>query len=174
MASTKRTVEFASPDEKAQWLDAMATVDSRVPYVRSFAVRFAKDPTISPNDYEGLARQIHRFVRDSIKYVPDPQWEELADTETMLRRGYEDCDGKARAFVALCRAVGIDARIRPIYAQGTDDFIHVQAEVRWPGSERLPEAGAGGWLGAELIVKGIPLGANPEHYRGAGGVFSLS
>lgn len=42
------------------------------------------------------------------------------------------------------------------------NFVHVQAEVRYPGSEHEPNAQPGGWLLAELILRGCALGQDPD------------
>jgi transglutaminase-like putative cysteine protease len=141
-----RTVVFRGPDEKAAWLDAMATLDARLPETRALARRFATARYADPNDLGMVARQIARFVRDSIRYVRDPAGEEFSDSDRILLRGYGDCDDKARLFVALCRSVGIAARTRPCF-EG-DDFVHVQAEVFIDGS----------WQVVELIVKDLEVG----------------
>lgn len=156
--SRRRTVSFASGREKSAYLDAMASLDARQPPVRAFAARIVC--ARGPNETEPIVRDFHRFVRDCIRYVHDPSAEEMADSATILNRGFDDCDGKSRLFVALCRAVGIPARIRPVF-NAAGDFIHVQAETRWPGSERLPLAQPGGWLLAETTVQGCELGQDP-------------
>jgi transglutaminase-like putative cysteine protease len=137
--------------QKAQWLDSMATLDARLPEVRQLARTIAMAPIHDPNDREALARDIHGWVRDCIKYIRDPAGEELSDAQQTLLQGFGDCDDKARLFVALCRSVGIDARIRPCFSG--DNFVHVQAEVNVGRPKR--------WMLAELIAQGVPLGANP-------------
>lgn len=148
MSNVTRSVVFRDAMSKARWIDAMCTLDARLPLVREMARRFAR--ARDPNDAEGLARDLHAFVRDAIRYVRDPAGEELSDAETVIDRGYGDCDDKARVFVALCRSVGIPARIRPCFRG--DDFVHVQAEVLVDGRV----------LVAELIVRDLPLGELPR------------
>lgn len=152
-----RTISFSNDLEKAAWLDAQASLDATSAPVRRLAARFATSH--DPNDQEGLARDLHRFVRDSIHYVRDGGIERLDSSSTILKRGYDDCDGKARLFVALCRAVGLDARIRPVFEGRIN--THEQAEVRWPGSNKVRGAGPGGYLLAELILENCQLGQNP-------------
>lgn len=137
----------------------MAFVDARLPLVRELATRFAL--ARDPNDREGLTRDFQRFVRDSIVYVPDPTYEEITDSQSILERGYGDCDDKTRLFVALERSVGLDARIRPVFdADGY--FYHVQAEASWPGSTFFRGAQPGGWVLCELIIRGCELGQSPN------------
>lgn len=165
----RRKIRFATLGEKARWLDANASLDAAMVMVRDVAQRFA---AAHQGDAEALARGIHRWVRDHIRYVADtakvarwrpaPDGEEFADSETILARGFDDCDGKSRLFVALCRAAGIECRIRPVFRRHPLDFVHVQAECRWPGSASLTEAEPGGWLLAELILKDCALGQDPD------------
>jgi transglutaminase-like putative cysteine protease len=159
MRTITRTTVFAGPDEKANWLDAMATLDARLPETRALARRFAMGRYSDPNELGALARQFHRFVRDSVRYVRDPASEEFSDSDTILLRGFGDCDDKARLFVALCRSVGIMARIRPCFVG--DDFVHVQAEVLLSSCEEGTacfEEGTCQWCVSELIVKGTEIG----------------
>lgn len=157
-------LEFPTLQDKANWLDANASIDATGVKLRARAEQLARG--VDARAGRGaLARAIYTFCRDSIRYVQDrgrgPSHEEFADSETIISRGYDDCDGKSRCFVALCRALGLEARIRAIFPTA-DNFKHVQAEVRWPGSEREPLAQPGGWMLAELILKGCELGENPD------------
>lgn len=148
-------ITWRSPQEKAKWLDEAAMTDARLPLTRRLAVTIARKT--DPNRKDLLVEELHRFVRDSIHYVHDPSFEEFASSDVTLQRGIGDCDDKARLFVALARSAGIEAHIWPIYnKQG--DFVHVQAIVRWPGSDRYRLARQGGWVVAELIVEGARLG----------------
>lgn len=167
-------MRFGSLEDKARWLDAAASLDSH----QDLVVRCARDlldRLVRPGA-ETVARAVHAFVRDSIRYVPDtrkmpfwrphPEGEEFADSESILTRGFDDCDGKARLFTSIVRAIGalspglvLLARIRPVFHRVPREFYHVQAECRWPGSERVSPSG---WVLAELIVKGVSLGADPD------------
>jgi len=161
-ASIRRPMTFANLVEKANWLDAAASLDARHPEIRELAIRFMK--ARGANDPRGIATDIHAFVRDSISYCYGPSHQEFADSATILNRpggACDNCAGKSRMFVALCRAVEIEARIVPNF-RNPNEFNHVQAQVRWEGSEGEPRAEPGGWLRVELIVKGVPLGAGPD------------
>lgn len=167
--STARVLSFATLEDKAKWLDAAASLDALRQEVQTQAKRFQ-----SYSDAEARTRAIQRWVRDAIKYQYDfratqgTPGEEFADTSSLLKRGYGDCDDKARAFVALVRAaemqapLGARARIRPVFTKEPHQFVHVQAEVTWPRSELHENAMAGGWLLAELIVRGCEIGQDPD------------
>jgi transglutaminase-like putative cysteine protease len=160
--SIRRPMTFANLWDKARWLDAAASLDARHPGVREIAIRFQKARGAS--NPSSIARDLHAFCRDSISYCYGPSHQEFADTWTILNRpggACDNCAGKARCFVALCRAIELDARIVPNF-RNPNDFNHVQAQVRWPGSEQDRYAEAGGWLRVELIIQGVPLGAGPE------------
>lgn len=168
--SLVRILSFDTLDEKARWLDAAASFDATLDYLRDFCHRqFSyRHFTQDENHREALVRAIHRWVRDNIHYVQDYRitqgkpGEEFADSETVLKRGYDDCDGKSRLFVALCRIMGVDAIIRPVFKPHPLDFVHVQALVRWPGSTAKPYADKDGWCLAEMILKGCEIGQNPD------------
>lgn len=151
-------VRFSSPEEKAAWLDAMASLDARLPLTRRIAGATAR--ARDANRLDLVAADLQRLVRDGIRYVRDPGSEEFADADSILKRGYGDCDDKSRLFTALCRACGVTARTRPMFLGPA--FVHVQAEVKYPGSERHPQAQAGGWLVVELILRGVGVGDDPN------------
>jgi transglutaminase-like putative cysteine protease len=168
--STVRVLTFRTLDEKASWLDSNASLDALRGQVQTAAKRFLRI-----NDAEARTRAIQRWVRDVIGYQYDFRvsqgmpGEEFADTSSTIERGFGDCDDKARAFVALVRAaemkapLGVQARVRPVFVREPEDrFVHVQAEVRWPRSELHENAMPGGWLLAELIVKGCEIGQDPD------------
>lgn len=167
--SSVRVVQFASLEEKARWLDAAASLDSLRGNVQQFARRF-----LGVEGPEARTRAIHRWVRDHIHYEFDfrvsqnERGEEFVDTETMIRRGYADCDDKARGFVAIVRAaemlrpLGTEARIRSVFVRHPLAFVHVQVEVRWPRSQLDERAQPGGWLLAELILKNCEIGEDPD------------
>jgi transglutaminase-like putative cysteine protease len=160
-ASVRRPMTFENLEAKARWLDAAASLDARHPGIRELAIRFQR--TYGANDKRAVAKAIYEFAR-SIPYCYGPSHQEFADSFTILNRpggACDNCAGKSRIFVALCRAVELDAEIVPNFRR-PDEFNHVQARVRWPGSEHDPLAEEGGWLRAELIVRGVPLGGGPE------------
>ena len=174
---TVRVIKFKTLEEKAHWLDAASSLDALRYGTQAVAKRFTyqKDPELR-------ARAIHRFVRDKIHYEHDfrtstnQPGEEFADPSTLIKRGYGDCDDKARMFVALMRAaeivdpVGTEARIRAVFEKDPKAFVHVQAETRFPNSKRVKNAMPDGWILAELILKGCELGQNPDEVpRGPGG-----
>jgi hypothetical protein len=146
-----RSVTFADAMAKARWIDSMATLDGRFEDVQKISRLFNR--AYGPNDKEPIARALHRFVRDGIKYVEDPNGEQLSDSVQILRDACGDCDDKARLYVALVRAARINSRILPIF-QGPA-FTHVQAQT-WLG---------GRWLVSELIVHGCELGDLPPRGR---------
>jgi len=120
-------VHFPSNLEKARYMAAGSVADLQLAEVQRWAAVFRRLP---------LAQRpaaILKFCQYSIDYVRDPRREVLEDSAVTLLRGYGDCDAKARLFVTLSRASGIQARehcVRP-----AQDFPHILAEVclngRW-------------------------------------------
>ena len=158
---TGRVVTLAPrPDqaEKLAYMQRRAAKDARDPMVVSWASRIARP--FAPDDYLGIARELFRWVRDGIRYQRDPdRREELAPARVVLDRGWDDCDGKVRLFVAGLRSLGLDARVHPVWRAGI--LGHVQGQVRFPRSESV-EHNQAGWLVGDLTIRGAELGDNPR------------
>jgi hypothetical protein len=102
-------IDCPDDDAKIAVLDAAAWVDARYDgRIRRFALGIlrglpdAKRPTI--------ARALHAFVRDSIRYVGEGI-ETFQSAWQTITLGFGDCDDVARLLLALARAVGIPARL---------------------------------------------------------------
>lgn len=165
--SETRIVTWSSPEKKSRWLDAAAAADALHPEVRALARQLE---TTAGRDPLRFTLAVHGYCRDAIRYRRDPGGrEQFADAPTIIRRGFDDCDGKARLFVALIRAAkipGLIARIVPVHDKPTGQrFIHVQAEARFPGSEAHPLADPEGWILAEMTLEGVRLGEGGEAAR---------
>src|SRR4029079_14969414 len=110
----------------------------------------ARQAAGSASDPVEQARVLYRAVRDEIRYDP---YIDYTDPETyrassVLAKGHGYCVGKASLYVALCRAVGIPARLgladvknhlatpRLLETVGTDVFayhgyVEVHAAPPW-------------------------------------------
>jgi hypothetical protein len=171
----RRDVPFDSPWHKAQWLDASASIDALHPavseHVLSVCLPFAHGASTSARTDLCVAR-LFAFWQEAIRYTRDIRdadgspGEQFADAPTVLRRRYDDCDGKARGFVAALRAAtrlfhleGLEARIQPIFDLD-GNFTHVQAALRFPSAPYPTQRD--GWILAELTLRGVPLGYGAE------------
>jgi hypothetical protein len=76
------------------------------PVVSECALRLTKD---AYNERSRLERIFH-YVRDNIKFGYPLQGDLVMASQT-IRLGYGQCNTKSALFVALCRAVGIPARM---------------------------------------------------------------
>ena len=118
----------------ALYLSPAEYIDSDHPLVREKAAEIAG---AAPNPVE-QSRLLYNAVRDGIRYDP---YVDFTDRETyrassVLEAGHAYCVGKAALYVALCRAVGIPARLgladvknhlatpRLLEAVGTDVFAY--------------------------------------------------
>lgn len=154
---------FKDAWEKARYLDGCARLEALQSVVCGLIGRLG----LLSLPHPVRAVRWHQWVRDNIQYVRDPGLrEELADCATILTRRppRDDCDGKCRVLVAGALAAGLDARIRPVFP-APNDFRHVQADLRWPGSNQYPNADADGWVPAEVCLDGVPLGFGAERAR---------
>lgn len=100
-------------------------------------------------NFLGEAREVHRFVRDEIRYVRDVlnvETLQTPDVTLALRSG--DCDDKSILVGALLAAIGHPVRYLAIGLNG-GDFEHVLAETKigaqWRAVETT-EPVALGWL----------------------------
>jgi transglutaminase-like putative cysteine protease len=131
---------------RALYLSPAEYIDSDHPRVREKAREIVD---AKPDPVE-RARLLYRAVRDGIRYDP---YVDFTDRETyrassVLKAGHAYCVGKAALYVALCRAIGIPARIgladvknhlatpRLLEAVGTDVFayhgyVEVMPEREW-------------------------------------------
>lgn len=143
-------IPAASTDAKdRESLSPAAYVDSDHPAVQAFAKARAGDAGTP----EEQARALYRAVRDEIRYDPYVDYTDLETyrASSVLARGSGYCVGKAALYAALCRAVGIPARVgfadvrnhlatpRLLETVGTDLFA-------WHGYVELKLAGA--WVKA--------------------------
>jgi transglutaminase-like putative cysteine protease len=157
-------VTFATIQDKASYLDGAARDDAAHPVVVAIAAKVAALPPAA------RAEALWGLVRARVRWVRDPDGvEELADAATVLRRGWDDCDGSARALCALALAAGLEARIRAIVVPELvapdvyeDRLEHIQALLRWPGSSEHPLADPEGWVLGETTLAGVAFGQGAE------------
>jgi transglutaminase-like putative cysteine protease len=129
--------------ETRLYLSPAEYIDSDHASIRSKAEQLAG----STSDPVEQARVLYGAVRDGIRYDPyiDYTDQESYRASSVLAKGHAYCVGKASLYVALCRAVGIPARLgladvknhlatpRLIEAVGTDVFAyHGYVEIK-PG-----------------------------------------
>jgi transglutaminase-like putative cysteine protease len=81
-------------------------------------------------DYPGEVRDLHRFVRDNIRYVKDIHGvETLQMPEKTLEFEQGDCDDKSMLLASLLESVGHPTRFVAVgFTPGT--FAHVYVETR--------------------------------------------
>jgi len=81
-------------------------------------------------DYPGEVRDLHRFVRDSIRYVKDIRGvETLQIPEKTLEFEQGDCDDKSMLLASLLESIGHPTRFVAVgFTPG--QFAHVYVETR--------------------------------------------
>lgn len=163
---------WASPKAKADHLQELAAGDSREPEVRAVAAKIWADAERKAKLAAGRGvmpqngavewwaiRDIYELTTNAVRYVSDTGGEVWAHTMEVLRSRADDCDGKARAFVALVKAlpkrtprrVLTDAWVVPHF-DAAGQFVHVSAAARIGMSDPIE---------VELTVPGLPFGAKP-------------
>lgn len=159
--SGTRYVVFPNREAKARYMQQAAEQDSRDPQIIEWAKQFT-----GIEDPRERAQAILRFAQLGIRYEHDPAWFgpngerhgiELLDSASVgLARGYGDCDLKARLFVAVALAAGLEARISPVFT-GSNGFPHVRAEVHFEDET----SGHRPWTIADPTIVNSDLGRLP-------------
>ena len=106
---------------------------------------------VGERDTRNQIKALQNFVRDRIKYIPDPRDVEMVQTPPRtldIRTG--DCDDKAVLLATLSETIGFASRFRAIGVNG-GPYSHVLAEVRI--GQR--------WLPLETIIAGVEPGWFP-------------
>ncbi len=96
---------------------------------QSNPIRFFKLALATARDGIEYESDIKQFGHEDIAGVTRaPEPDDAIDAYT---RGHDDCDAKARLFVALCLAAGFKAQLWPLWKHGA--LQHVAAEVEFQG-----------------------------------------
>ncbi len=144
-------------DSQHKWtlLQEMPAIDSKNEHLRHMADLVWELSGHRPMVFFKLALAV---ARDGIRFESDIKQfghEDIAgvtrhpepnDALDAYIRGSDDCDAKARLFVALCLARGFEARLWPLWKE--DQLSHVAGEVRHNGR----------WIHAETILSRARLG----------------
>lgn len=115
-------------------------------------IRLLAQSLVSGNaqkDYCGEIKDLHRFVRDNIRYVRDIRGVETLQTpEKTLEFGGGDCDDKSTLLAALLESIGHPTRFVAVGFK-SGNYVHVYVEskmgVKWYPLETTEpwEAGRG-------------------------------
>jgi transglutaminase-like putative cysteine protease len=142
-------------NEKWELLQEVCISDSKNPKIIKMAkmiwglslsqpMRFFKLALAVARDGIEFESDVKQFGGEDIAGVtraPEPN-----DAIDAYTRGHDDCDSKARLFVALCLAAGFKSRLWPLWKHGV--LQHVAAEVSFQGK----------WIHAETIISRARLG----------------
>ncbi len=100
------------------------------PKVRNLAVRITRRITDMKRP-QPIAEAVHRWVRDNIRYVLDPDGVELLQSpDRVIRAGYADCDGMSVLAAALLSAVGVRSGFEIIAQRHPEKYDHVYVVYR--------------------------------------------
>lgn len=147
-----------TPLEKWNFLSHAPANDARHHKIAEIAKHLWRAASGNQTRFATLAQCV---ARDWIKQVTDSVRigrEDIAgltreptpdDAVDALRRGVDDCDAKARLFVALCLAVGVPAEVVGWWSKGdVPDLVHVSARCYLAHS----------WVPVELTLSRARLG----------------
>lgn len=158
------------PEELRKWeflrdvptRDAASTETRGNDELRLIALSLASVANFSPWPQWSFANLALGLARDCIRYQLDSDrvGREQIDGYTdpyispidPYTRGYDDCDAKARLFVALCRCRGVIAEMVPRVNGSKLAHVYARAFVKGPGDV------VARWYLAETILRRARLG----------------
>jgi transglutaminase-like putative cysteine protease len=186
-----------STTEWSKWvyLRDVPAKDALADEVQAVAANLWAVAVMSPNPRWAYAELAHCVARDLIRYATDTdragreQIDGLTDPYRSplepLARGADDCDAKARLFVALCLAKGIAAEMVPLPSERAvasgSPLQHVSARVfvappYFDRDSRTIKEGAKQWLPVETILArakaGETAGTVPKEMATANWLYS--
>jgi len=133
------------PSEKLAALNRLAQLDARHPAIRTLAAAIREIAEQAPARDWAAVELAACVARDLIGYRSDTDRVGSEDIAGITRpdahplealwRGVDDCDAKARLFVALARALGLPARVEGEI--GPEGLAHVWGAVQI-GDQWLP------------------------------------
>lgn len=144
---------------------ALALASIRAPDQRVRLTALSLTQNLPPRKWLLEIRALHKFMRDSIRYVKDPEGVELVQTpEKTLELRAGDCDDKSTLLAALLKSIGHPARFVAVGLNGRP-FSHVLVEtkVARTGDDKKD------WLPLETILPGkmpgwFPPGVTSRYY----------
>lgn len=145
--------DFANDRDKWAFLEGASKLDALDPRVRELASHLWEASGHQPREFAALAQS---YCRDVVRYMTDTDQYGGEDIAPAGRVGdvieslVDDCDAKARLFVALCVAVRIEARMVAHWTGA--ELSHVSAAARIGGKE----------IPVELTLARARLGENPK------------
>jgi len=160
-------IEFNDETRKWEFLRNAPARDAATPEISDLANYLQLVALRSPWPMWAFAKLAMAVARDCIQYQLDSdrvgreQIDGFTDpqgpADAPLRRGYDDCDAKARLFVALCLAKGIPAEMVPRWKDGRLAHVYGRAMLLGP-NETVPR-----WYYAETILSRARLGEVAEN-----------
>jgi hypothetical protein len=138
----KFRINESAPDAMSiiSFLQRMADQYGRDPGIRALVVKSIACSD-QDNDLLGRFRQIVRFVRERLNYIPDPIGSELVVSPIKLlnkiiagERPEEDCDGHVLLLATLLQSIGIRAIVAGVKVDSPDRFNHVIVTAYLDGS----------------------------------------
>ncbi len=126
--------DFRSDEEKWCYLRDAPELDRAERKVAELAILLWE---AARRDVRAFAELAHAYARDVIRYMTDTEQfgeEDIAPAGKLgdvIDRGVDDCDAKARLFVALARALRLKANMVPHWKGPV--LAHVSAEIEIDG-----------------------------------------
>ena len=131
--------KIGATDEPEMYLASTQYLDADHPLVMAEAV----DVTRGANSDVERVERIYYYVRDHLRYDVLESFRYLAEgrlaASDVIEHGVALCMGKADSFVALCRAVGVPARVALQTLESPDmEFVNPAVRALWQTKQGRP------------------------------------
>ncbi len=138
------------PEDLTRYLAPTTLIQSDDPFIRAKAAEI----TAGARDLKETTLKLYNFVLADIRYK---KLGGVTDALTALRLSEASCNGKSRAFVALCRSLKIPARmVKGLLLEiGKKRATHAWAEA-WMGGQWIPFCTTNGYF-ARIPAKYLVL-----------------
>ncbi len=138
------------PESLLRYLVPTAEIQSQDAFIRATAAEITR----GAKDLKEIIQQVYNIVLADIRYKRAGG---VTDALTALRSSEASCNGKSRAFVALCRSSGIPARMVKglLLEVGTKRATHAWVEA-WIDGQWIPFCPTNGYF-ASIPAKYLEL-----------------
>ena len=136
----------AGTDATVAKLGELVRGSLRAQRVRLVALQILQNYNVPNQDQAAAARAIYAWVKNHVRYVPDPtdlETVQSPDVTLQLRAG--DCDDHAALVIALANSIGIRGRYR-VMGPDRRRFRHIYPELlvgqRWRPADTTRQSGS--------------------------------
>lgn len=138
------------PRELRRYTSVSPYIEAKNRSIRSLAREITGDAPEEATDWQRI-ELLYDYMLDNIKYIEGPD----TSAATTLKEGSADCHGRSALFIALCRAIGVPARMVWVNNHCFAEFYleDAQGNGRWYPAESAGSRAFGEMPLARVILQ---------------------